>query len=113
MDHPSLPEVDDISDLYKYELVDEAERLGVDDQIKSSHTKEYIVEILEDYSDKQSYRAQMSRNFCKENGLRVRTDLNSHQRRTLDRIMNQGKTLKKDDYGNTGGLPYNVQKVDN
>jgi len=111
MNHPSLPEVDNISDLYKYELIHEAERLGVDDQIKSSHTKDDVVEILEDYSDKQDYRAQMSRNFCKENGLRVRTDLNSQQRLNLHRIINEGKTLEKDEYGNRAGLPYDVQKV--
>jgi len=113
MHHPSLPEMDNISDLYKYELVNEAERLGVDDQIKSNDTKEDVVELLEEYSNKQDYRAQMSRNFCKENGLRVRTDLNSQQRRDLHGILNEGKTLDKDQYGNRQGLPYNVQKVDN
>lgn len=113
MDYPSLPETDHPSDLYKYQLEEEAKRLGIDDQIKSTHTKEDVVEILQPYHDKQEYRAQMSRNFCKENGLRVRTDLNSQQRHTLDRILNQGKTLKKDEYGNKEGLPFNVKKVNN
>lgn len=109
MDYPSLPELDDISDLYKYELLEEAERLGVD--IPSSATKDEVEEILEPYMDKQEYRTARSKKFCKDNNLRVREDLNSEQRRNLDRIINQGKSLDKDEYGNKQGLPYNVQRV--
>ncbi len=110
MDYIELPAVDAPSDLTIPQLKNEAQRLGVDDEIKSNMRKAEIIEVLEPYTDKQKYREARSKTFCRRNGLRSRSDLNSEERRNLDRILNQGKTLGSDSYGNKHGLPYNVKK---
>ena len=105
MDYKSLPELDSIDELYKYELEKEAERLNVD--IPSSATKDEVQDIMKEYTNKKKYREQRSLKFCKDHGLKPRKDLNSKQRRKIQRVLD-GTTVYTDEYGQ-GSLPYNVK----
>lgn len=106
MDYKSLPELDNISELYKYELLKEAERLGV--HVPSNATKSEVQDILEPYMDKKEYRKARSRVFCEKHDLQEREDLNANQRRKIERIFD-GKTTHADEYGSST-LPYNIKK---
>ena len=105
MDYKSLPELDTVDELYKYQLQQEAERLNI--HISSNATKDEVEDMMEPYMDKKKYREQRSLKFCKDHGLKPRTDLNSTQRRKIQRILD-GTTVYEDEY-NRSSLPYNVK----
>ena len=96
-----LPEFDSIENVSEEVLRSEAEHLGYE----SNAPEDDLRETLNPFTDKAEYRARLSREFCRENGLRVRGDLNSNQRRKLTRIFEGDISV-----GRRSGLPYGVKK---